>query len=890
MRWIAKCLLRIGSLFRRDQVEVRLSDELQFHVEQQIQENLAAGMTPDEARYAALRTIGGIEQIKEECRDERGVNLIEDVGRDLRYALRILRRTPGLTAAITLSLALGIGANTAVFSVVDGVLLRPLPYPHPERLVAALLQQKGVSDSHPFGIADFLAWRERQQSFEHVAAHDSGQNYTLTGLGNPEQLVGFGVTADFFSTLEAQPMLGKTFGPDADLPGKPLQAVVGESFWRSHLGADPNAIGRSITLDSRPYTVIAVMPAWFRFPKAESVDVWAIRTLNPPQARPPYFLFAFGRLKPGVSLQRAEAELAMIAGQVSQQYPSSPYAVGSIQPLKQWMVQRVRTALLVILAAVALVLLIALVNVANLLLSRATTREQEMAMRLALGAGRWRLIRQLLAESLLLSLAGGAVGLALAAVSVRAFVHFGPGGLPRVEEVGINLQVLVFTAIVSVTAGVFFGLAPALQSTRAPVNEALKSSTAVSGSQPGERVRRVLVICELALTLMLMIGAGLLIRTFLTLREVNPGFAPSHLLTMLVGLPKTHYAKEPNIANFWQQFLLRVERIPGVKAAGITMSLPPNLLSISNPFTVEGQPYDRSRPLQLAEEMTISPNYFRALGVPLVRGRVFTDTDGRKTSSDPKASAPMVVIINETMAKKFFPHEDPIGKRLQTGDPDPKSPWETIVGVVGDVKYSGLDSPPTPQLYVPYTEEGWTSWSREMFVVVRTSVPPTSVLPGIRSQLGQLDPQLALAKVRTMDQLLDESVTQQRFRGLLLGGFAGVALLLAAIGLYAVISYSVGQRTHEIGLRMALGAQRADVLQMVIGQAAQVTFVGLAIGVIGAFAITRMMASLLFGISATDLFSFIVTSAVLLLVAVVASYMPARRAMNLDPVRSLRYE
>jgi len=806
---------------------------------------------------------------------------VDKLLQDLRYGIRALTKARGFTVVALLAIALGIGANTAIFSVVDAVLLSQLPFPEPQRLMRAFLEEAGSGETSTFGIADFLAWRDQQQSFEHVAAYDITQGtFALTGKGNPERIQVIAVTADFFATLGVSPMLGRAFSAADDHSGNEPVVVISKNFWRTHLNSDPNVLGRSITLDSRPHTIIGVMPSGFVFPRTESIAVWPIRTFEPPSARPPYFLVPLGRLKPGVSPQQAEAELKSIATQVSRQFPGSQYVGGKLLPLKDVLVRNVRTALLVLLAAVAFVLLIALVNVANLLLARATSREKEITLRLALGASRWRIIRQLLTESVLLASLGGALGLLLGYLGVRAFLGFAPGDIPRLIEVAVDGRVLAFTGLVSLLGGILFGLAPAFHSTRSSLTDSLKEGTRSSGSISGNKIRKFLVVSEFALALVLMIGAGLLIRSFLRLRDVNPGFQRDNLVTSQISLPRSLYSQEAQIAAFWQQFLARVQAVPGVQAVGISMSLPPNLLQITNPFTVEGQGYDPSRAMQLAEEMTISSDYFRALGVPLLKGRFFSDAD-RTTP---------VLIINETMAKKYFPNQDPIGKRIQTGDPDPKSPWETVVGVVGNVKYSGLDADPSPTLYVPYTQKDWTSWSRNMSLVVRTNINPSSIVSALRQELAQLDKDLPLAEVHTMNELIDESVVQQRFRTWLLGAFSGLALFLAAIGIYAVISHMASERTREIGIRMALGASRTEIFKLILGQASQLALIGIAVGLAGALLITRIMRSLLFSVSATDPLSFTIMCVLLGFVALLAGYVPATRATRVDPIVALRYE
>jgi predicted permease len=800
---------------------------------------------------------------------------------DLRYGWRMLMKTPGPTTVAIAAIALGIGANTAIFSLIDAVLIRTLPFGNSERLVVAGIQQPGdVAEYHPLGDADFLAWRDHQASFEQVAAFDL-DNFSLTGHGLPQRIRGARVTSEFFSTLEVNAVLGRTFRSDEDRPSSEPIVVVSQSFWRTYLNSDSAAIGTSITLDGKLYRVVGVMPSRFHFPRRDDNYIWTVKTIAIPRSRPPYYLTAFGRLKPGVTTNQAQAELTEIASQVTRQFPTSPYQIATIVPLKDFMIGKVRLPLLVLSGAVCFVLLIALVNVANLLLARATARQKEMAVRRALGASRLRLIRQILTESLLLATIGGAAGLVLAKWSVETFVAFQPTYIPRISEVGINVRVLLFTIALSVMTGITFGLLPAVGAYASNLSDTLKEGSRTTSAGTGQRTRRWLVISEFALALMLVIGAGLLLRSFARLQHVNPGFDAGHLLTMHISLPETHYAKENQLQQFWLQTLERVQQLPGVKEAGISMSLPPNLLWITNPFTLEGQGFHSARPLQLAEEMSISRDYFKALKIPLIEGRFFTEKDGGATR---------VVIINEDVAKHYFPRQDPIGKRLQTGDPDPTAPWDTIIGVVGNVKYSGLDSPPTPQLYVPFNAADWIGWSHSMYLAIRTSGDPASLAPAVRKAIDTIDRDIPLANIATMDQLLDDSVAEQRFRTWLLGGFAALALLLASIGIYAVMSYSVGLRTAEIGIRMALGARPQDVLRQVLSEAAGLAAIGLVIGTCGALALTRTMSSLLFSVSASDPMSFATAALVLILAALTASSVPCRRATKINPVIALRYE
>jgi putative ABC transport system permease protein len=881
------CHLTAGlkELVRRDRTESELTEELNTYLQNAAEAKIQAGATPDEALRSARLELGGVETVKHEVRAVGWESVLEVFVQDVRYGVRMWLRAPVFTAVAIATIAIGIGANTAIFSLVDTILLRPLPYPQPQRLMVAGTHLRGGSGVELISTADFLAWRDRQQSFEHLAVVDrSGSNFALSGLGPPERIPGGRVSAGFFSVFGVAPLKGRWFRPEEDRPGAPGVVAISEKFWRDHLDSDPEVLGRTLTLDGKQHTIVGVMPAAFSFPPRKPAAVWANLTLTPPAGRPPYGLLAFGRLKPGISPPSAEAELNEITAQVTAQYPNSDDLVAVTEPMKDWMVSDISTALLVLLGAIGLLLLIVIVNVTNLLLARATARQSEVALRMALGASRIRIVRQLLTESAVLSLMGGALGLLLAFGAVRAFLAFGPGQMPRSEEVSINPGVLLFTFVVCVGCGILFGLAPALETSRPTMSGTLKAATHSSSSAPVHRTHRTLLVLEVALALVLMIGSGLLIRSFVRLNAVNPGVKTDHVITAAISL-SSKYSDPPQIKQFWQQYLEKIQLLPGVSAVGITMSLPPNLLLITNPFIVEGQPFDRHLQQQLAEEMAVSPGYFRAMGIPLIKGRFFSSSEKVEGRKDPR-----IVIINETMARQYFSGKDPIGSRIQTGEPDPNGPWETIVGVVGDAKYSGLDSTPAPTLYVPYNEYGWVTWSRDMYLVVHSSGNTRDLVPAIRSQLASMDSSLPLAQVRTMDELLDESLVHQRFRTWLISGFAALALLLSAIGLYALISYSVSQRTREIGVRVALGAQRSNVLRMVLREGLQLLGFGLLLGLFGAFLATRVIRSLLYSTSATDALSFIATSLTLFAVALLACYIPARRATKVDPMVALRYE
>ncbi|MEW6127991.1 MAG: ABC transporter permease [Acidobacteriota bacterium] len=806
---------------------------------------------------------------------------------DIRYGARMLLKTPTFTFIAVIVIALGIGANTAIFSVVNAVLLKALPYPNSESVMdIGLFNSQLEGGRGSLGDADFLAIKEYNQSFSHVAGFSTPRNgFNLTGKEVPEQVIGSLVTADFFEVLQMKPMLGRTFLPDEDQPGKERVVVVSYAFWQKHLNGDPRASEQSISLNNQSYAVIGVMPKEFRFARTGTSEFWATIQIAPPQNRPPYYLGVIGRLQDGVTQLQAQADTSAIVNEIGKRFatPGSNDESKSktvLRPLKTIIVGNSELPLIVLLGAVVFVLLIASVNVANLLLVRATGREKEMAIRAALGASRWRLIRQSITESLLLALIGGTLGLFLASWGMDLIVAFKPENLPRLDEMQLDGRVLLFTGLISMVSGLIFGLAPAIQSGQVRLQTALKEGgRSDTEGFAKRRLKNLLVVSELALALILLVGAGLMIRSFQTLQQVNPGFNPHNVVSLQINLPRNKYPDAAQVATFQQRFLQGVESLPGVESASLSMALPPNLLIMTNPFTVEGNPPATGEAQPLAEHLLVSPDYFKTLGIRLINGRVFTDADNQ--------DAPAAIIINKTMAELYFAGQDPVGKRLQTGDYSPQFPYDLIVGVVDDVKYAGLNEKPKPTLYTPFLQNLW--W-RSMYVAVRTQGDPLGSVAAIRNEVWVVDKDLPVSNVKTMEQLMSESVTEPRALTTLFAMFGLLALILASIGIYGVMAYSVSQRTREIGIRLALGAQKKDILQMIINQGLRLAVIGVSIGLAGSFFLTRLMKDLLFGVSATDILTFAAVSVILTGVALVAGLVPARRAAKTDPMVALRYE
>jgi putative ABC transport system permease protein len=878
-RWIYVVPLRCRSLFRRSQVDSELDEELRFHLEARIQHEIVAGRTPEEARYAALRAMDGMEQRKEECRDMRRLNLIDNLMRDLRYAVRTLARSPGFTVAALLALALGIGANTAVFSVVNGVLLRPLPYPEPEGLVWIQdgLTQSSRSSRWGACVADFLLWQSRGNSFDPLAAWTVNV-FNVTGDGEAERVAGLGVTARFFDVLRVRPLHGRTFAPDEDQPGRMRVVLISERLWERRYRRDPGVIGRAVELNGRQFTVIGVMPANFRFRNPDA-DVWAILTLDPPTRRGPFFLRGVARLRPGVTLERANREMGALGAAVERADPKGIERVRyPVTTLTEEVTGDIRPLLAVLSGAVALVLLIAVFNVANLMLARATVRQREMAIRLSLGAGSAQLAQQLLTECIVLSLAAGLAGAALATAGVSLLRALAPPGLPRVDEIAVDGRVLLFTLFVAVLSGAAFGLVPASGIARSNPAGRLKEGGRSSGTRSGGRLRAALVVSEIALSIVLLAGAGLLIRSFVLLGRVQTGFQapPERLLTLQLSPTGTRYREQRQLAAYWGQLLSRVEALAGVESAALAITLPPDRVAFLDSFEIPGRTPKEGGPV--VPVPWVSYDYFRTLGIPVLRGRVFDRRD--------KPGSPAVMVISEALAREYFPGEDPVGKRLKHGGPSLNNPYREIIGVVADVKYQGLAGENAPVYY----ESADQYSSPPMWLVVRTAGHARQWLAVVRAKIRAIDPNVPVASAGSLEEALHESVALPQFRTTVMAIFAFSALALAAVGIYGVLAYSVERRTQEIGVRMALGATAPAVLRLVIAQGGRLVSVGIVLGLAGAFALTRVLKQMLFGVTAFDTMTFAGAALVLGAVAVVASLIPALRAARVDPVTALRQE
>jgi putative ABC transport system permease protein len=859
---------------------------MRFHIDMRAEDNERAGMTPGEARREAERRFGRLTSMKERGYEVRGGRWLETFWRDCRYAARSLRRSPGFALVAVGTLALGIGANTAIFSVVNAALLRPLPYRDPSGIVLLWGADRVTgAERGQVSATDVADWRAQARSFEAVATYGDWRPLLSEGAGEPERLPAAQVGDGFFDVMKGRPLLGRAFLPEEQEGGKDAVVVLGYGLWQRRFGGDPSIVGRTIKLSGRPHTVVGVMPPDFTSLPAgllqEPAELYRPVAEQPAEAeRGSRHLRAIARLKPGVALEQAQAEMTTIAGRISEAHPTENTNYGvRVTPLREDLVGNVRPALLLLFGAVGFVLLIACANVGNLLLARAGARRREIAIRAALGAGRGRIVRQLLTESMLLSLLGGGLGLLAAAWGTGVVGRVGAQLVPWLGRVEVDARILAFTFAVSVLTGIVFGLAPALQASRPDLNASLKEGgRSVAGA--GGRLRGALVVAEVALSLVLLVGAGLLIKSVARLRGVDPGFTAEGVATMNLWLPSAKYQKGADQHEFYARLAERVGGIPGVEAVGVTSVLPVSGNFDGRTVEVEGRAYGAGERPEV-ENYYVSPGYLRAMSIRLTRGRAFTDADSK--------DAPPVVLVSETMARRQWGDEDPLGKRLRYYDPYASKdvPWRTVVGVVADVKLTGLDTKGTQGLYAPEAQ----SPSPAMTLVVRTGAgDPAAVVPAVRREIAALDKDLAVFNVKTMGELVADSLLLRRFSMLLLGAFAALALVLASVGIYGLIAYTVTQRTHEIGVRVALGAQRSDVFRLVVGRGMRLTLAGVGAGVVAALGLTRLMESLLFGVSASDPPTFAAIALLLTLVSLAACYVPARRATRVDPLIALRYE
>jgi predicted permease len=878
---------RLRALFRRNTIETELDDELRFHFEHEVEKYKLSGMTQKEATRQARLSFGGQEQVKEDCRYANGTSFIADTVQDIRYAVRQLTGNPVFAAVIVLTLALSIGANSAIFSVIDSVLLKSLPYQQPERIARIFLTSADYP-KFPLNPFDFRDFRMRSKSFDCLAAFTRGDRQLSGNSGEPEHLNGFRVTSGYFRVLGLHPQLGHEFDEKAEIPGNELQVILSDRLWRTQFGAATDILGRKITLDSQPYTVVGVMPSGTKHPGNEyhsvsygdDVDLWSPFTFEgDPAQRGSHYIEGIGRLRDGVTPEQAQSEMSSLMVQIAREHGdgSTNWKV-LVNPLYLEVVGSSRRILLVLLGAVGMVLLIACANAANLLLARAAARQREIAVRLALGASRSRLIRQLLTESLLIALLGGGLGLAMAVGGVKALVSLLPANFPRVHEIHVSTPVFLFTFLISALTGILFGLVPAIQASRIDPKQGLhEGGRPATGSGHSSRLRNVLVVSEVSLACVLLVGAGLMLRSLLNLLHLDPGFQQQHVLTANLSLPSTNYKKSADIARFYDRLDRDLSAIPGVESAGIGSDLPWTGYDENSSFYIEGKqpaPHEEFH----GRYHVATPDYFRALGIPLVRGRFYTGSDNR--------DAHYVMIINQALATQYWPKEDPVGKRMTFADKPTDKDWFTVVGIVGDVKDTPNSRAAEPAFWWSALQQPFT----DMSLVVRANSSPELLGDAVRQVVRRIDPSLAVADVQLMDQITDASVATPRFAFVLVGLFAGLAILLAAIGTYGVIAYSVSQRTPEFGLRMALGAQRTDVLRLVLKQATQLVLTGTAIGVILALIMGRVLTSLIYGVSPADPLTFTVVGLGVIIIAIFACYIPALKATKTAPMIALRAE
>lgn len=898
MNWLTR-------LFGKSKQDAQLDSELRFHIEQQIATNIAGGMPAAEARRRAFAQFGGLEHMKEETRDARGTLSLESLLQDIGFALRMLRKSPGFSLTAVLTLALGIGATTAIFSVVNAVLLKSLPYDHADKLVFVQeripkFSQRAVSVSAP----DVLVMQRENHVFDALGAF-RGEALNLSGAGEPQRLLGERVSSSLFPMLGAHALLGRTFSANEDPPGR-FVTVLSYSLWQEHFGGDAGIIGKSIALDGQAYTIIGVMPAKFEFPprgmpapNGQTASLWIPIGFTHTELADLGDNFNNGviaRLKPGVTLEQARSQMSVVANEILKTWDALGPQVASmglkleapVSPLQEVVVSGVRTLLYLLLAAVGFLLLIACANVANLLLSRAAGRHREITIRAALGAGRGRIVRQLLTESVILALIGGGLGVFLAIGGTRLLAASAPDNIPQVQQISVDPAALMFALLISVFTGILFGLAPAFAAARVDLNDTLKESGRSASSSPRVLLaRNIFVVAQVSIAFLLIIGGGLFLRSFVRAENSGIGIEPRNVVTATLSLPVARYADSSRVNSFFQELFARLQSDPGIESAGAASDLPTDM-NWDHTFAIENHPLPAAAKLPDCAHSLVIGNYFRALGFHLIAGRFFAPAEEQGKSK--------VVIISAGMAKQYFAGENPLGKRIKWGTDQGNSPWLTIVGVVSDVKEIALDEPSMPHTYAPYLQD---CAGRDMMssglcsslnVAIRAQIAGSAVTTSLRSAVEHLDSTEPVTHVRTLTQVLESSLAPRKFDTLLLGVFACAALFLAAIGLYSVLAYGVSQQTREIGIRVALGAQSRDILRGVLLNGAKLVCFGLVIGAAAALALTRLMQNMLYDVSATDPLTFAGVAILLVMVALAACFIPARRAMKVDPIGALRYE
>jgi putative ABC transport system permease protein len=871
---------RLRAVFDRTAMEEEIAEEVSYHIERETERLLAEGVPASEARRRARVAFGGVDRYVEAAREEHRSRWLEDVIADVRVALRSLRDGPAFAAVAVLSLAVGIGGNAAIFSVVNAVLLRPLPYESPASLVQVSTRNENQEFGSSLSVADVMAL-DTTRSFAAFGAWGEQQGgFAAVVKGETESVGGAQATAGLFRALGVAPLLGRVFVDEDHDAAAERVVLLSHGYWQDRFGGRADVLGQVLRLDDQPYTIVGVMPPGFEVPPARGHRVWVAPPVTRPEWRAPFWLVGVARLRSGVSGEAATAELAQVRQRVLEEYPgvSSGWRY-EVVPLKENMVREARLTLFVLLGAVGLVLVIATANVANLLLARATTRAPEIAVRSALGAGRGRLARQLLTESLLLGVLGGAFGLALGWIGVRLLPALVPGNLPRRDEIALDMRVLLFVLAVSLIAGLIIGVLPALRASRADLVTRLREGGRSGSTARAGRVRAGLVVLEFALAVAVVVGAGLVVNSLSRLQRVDAGVDIERLLTVRIAIPRARYEAPEQVAGFFDPLVEQVRALPGVRSAAVSMAVPPHRLVMRNPFTPEGKVYAPGEQAPVAAELLVGDGFFETLGIVPTRGRVFDERDG--------LGAPPVVIIDETLARTYFPGVDPIGRWLTTGDPAPDATRITIVGVVPDVKYAGLDAPAEPTLYVPYAQNRW--W-RSMYLIVRTQGAPLALAPAVRARVAELDPNVPLREITTVERLATESVAGPRFRAFLLAAFGAVALLLACAGIYGVLAYDVARRRRETGIRIAVGAGRRTIVGEIVRRGMRLAALGILLGCLSAAAVTRLLEGLLFEVDPLDPATFAAAVAILGVVGAAACAIPALRAARTDPMIALRTE